>query len=312
MSDGANDKSPTDPTDLWKQWYNTSSKVWSNGLDSRKETYMDPYGLYQGWLKSMQDVQERLKAHPFGVMDPKEAWRVWFEAMTDGWRKAAEMGGDPLGLMARWLEMMEEARANMQSGEGIPSDPFTFFKQWYDAASETWAEAVGSVIGTEQFMEGVRQFIESYTSSTRTFRRASEEYFRTLQLPTRSDIARVAELVVNLEEKVDRIEDAVEEFEDGQVHMAKSEEVATIEERLEEVEGKLNTFPTILKSAEEVENLAKRLDQLEGKVDKVLSVLTKIDAMERAQASKPANLAPRKTTKKNKDQPGTKDLKLGA
>jgi len=250
----------------------------------------------------MGELQEQMKTNPSGLMDPKEAWKLWFEAMTTGWRTATEWGGDPLGLMTRSLEMTEEIRANIQAGEGVPKDPFTLFKQWYDATSETWAKAVGEVIGTEKFMEAVRQTLESYTSFTRTFRRASEEYFRTLQLPTRSDVARVAELVVNLEEKVDHLDDAFEDFEDGHAHEATSEAIVNLEGRLEDVDGKLDTFPTILAKVEAIEGLAKRLDQLEEKLDKVLAALQKLETSEQKESSKPVNTPPRKVTKKNNNQ----------
>src|SRR5579884_2165301 len=85
--------------------------------------------------------------------------------------------------------------------ETFPLDPFTFFREWYNATSETWSKAAENVVGSDQFMEFNKRFLESYSTFYKTFRQANEEYFRNLQLPTRSDIARVAELIVALEEK---------------------------------------------------------------------------------------------------------------
>ena len=287
MPEEANDKSSNDPPGSRRQWYDASSRVWPNVVDGGKETYVDPYGVYQSWLKNMGEARVQMKANFFGMMDPKEAWQRWFDGMTEEWRSTAQMGADPLGITTHMLEMMEEARAKMQAEGNFPADPFTFFKQWYDATNEAWAKAIGEVIGTEKFMEGVSRFIESYTSFHRTFRRASEEYFRNLQLPTRSDVARVAELVIALEEKVERIEDAFEDFEDGYAHLATSETVAGLAEQLERVESKA------------VEGLAKRLDQVESKLDKVLATLKKIEAKEQAESSKPTNTERRKAAKKN-------------
>ncbi len=185
------------------------------------------------------------------AMDPTELWKQWYETSSN-----------------QWLEMMEEARAKMLAGESLPADPFTFFKQWYEATSETWSKVVGDVIGTEKFVEATSRFLESYTSFARTLRRTNEEYFRNLQLPTRSDIARVAELVVALEEKVDRIEDAFEEFQEG---------------------------PQVAIS-EVVEGLAKRLDRVESKLDKVLAALEK----NAAKASRSTSATPRKTQEKKR------------
>ena len=145
--------------------------------------------------------------------------------------------------------------------------------------------------------------------------RANEEYFKNLQLPTRSDVARVAGLVVNLEEKVDKIEDTIENVEDeraqesplvratneaigglqgrlGQVEnkldrlsttLDKSKAVESLDGRLGRVENKLDTLSASLEKSEvagTVEGLAKRLDLVESKLDKVLAALEKIETRE--------------------------------
>ncbi|TCJ16189.1 hypothetical protein E0L93_10890 [Rubrobacter taiwanensis] len=65
-------------------------------------------------------------------------------------------------------------------------------------------------------------------------RRTSEEYWRNLQLPTRSDIARVASLVIALEDKVDRMEEELE------TEAAGSGRMEDMERRIERVEQKLD------------------------------------------------------------------------
>lgn len=291
MPEGANTRGPESPVDLWEQWYDTAARVWARTLDGNKESFVDPFGLYRAWLKGVGEAQEQVKAGFAGTMDPKEAWKQWFEATTDAWKTVAEKGADPLGLTTQWLEMMEEARAKMVSGEITPADPFTFFKQWYDATSETWAKVIGDVIGTDQFMEAASQFLASYTSFYRTLRRSSEEYFHNLQLPTRSDIARVAELVIALEDKVDRIDDVFSDFEEGYSRVASSEAVGNLERRLDQVESRLVPFSTALQQLAGVESLEKRLDRVESKLDKLLSMLEKGGAKEAPRTSRSPNSA---------------------
>jgi len=343
MSEGSKDKGSIDPMELWKQWSDTSVKMWTSVLDGDKEkTFMDPYGMYRPWLKTVEEAQEQLKSNPLRLMDPNVALKEWFGAITAAWAKAAGAGGDPLGLTTQWLEMMEEARAKLFQGGTIPADPFTFFKQWYDASSETWSEIVGEMIGAEKFVEIASQFMDSYTSFYQIARRQNEEYFRNLQLPTRSDIARVAGLVVEMEEKVDRIEDAFEDFEDGYSKVAtleavesldgrlesvekkldalpsslekmKAEAVGGLESRLSSVESKLEAFPAALEKIEAVEALSRRIGQVESKLDQVLDALVKfttnnaLDTQKAAEASGQTNttatIVPRKTAKKNAKRP---------
>jgi polyhydroxyalkanoic acid synthase PhaR subunit len=307
MPEDGNSTGPADPIELWEKWYDTTAKAWSKSLDGSKEAFVDPFGLYRTWLKSVGATQEQMKASPIGKMDPKEIWSQWLEASVDIWRKAAEGGADPLGFTTQWLEMMEEARARILAEGNIPADPFTFIKQWYDATSETWAKVIGDIIGTDRFMESAKDFLESYTSFYRTFRRANEEFFRNLQLPTRSDIARVAELVVELEDKVELIEDTLEDFEDNYAkaitsdlkeHMdlvgmkldalpdilQKLTTVGALEKRLDQVDMKLDALPATLQPLTTIDSLAKRLDQVETKLDTLpttLQQLTAVDSLEK-------------------------------
>jgi polyhydroxyalkanoic acid synthase PhaR subunit len=276
MTEKHESQEPADPMEVWEQWYGTAMKGWSRAASGNGSKPADPASVYQTWLKGMADAQEQFIK---GSGDPQELWKHWFETVTDAWRNAAEVGGDPLGLMAQWVDMMEEARARLLAGIRLPADPFTFFKQWYDATNETWSTLVGNVIGTEKFMEVSSEFLKSYASFYGTLRRASEEYFRNLQIPTRSDIARVAGLVVNLEEKVDRVDSALGDFEDG-------------------VGSNLSRFPVVLQKLENVEHLElrvesleQRLNRMEGKLDAVLAALEKLAAREPAAPMKPAATA---------------------
>ena len=273
---------PADPMEVWEQWYQTTYDAWKKSANGGKESFVDPYGLYRSWLKGIEAAQEQFKAGAASLMDPQEAWKHWFEATTDIWKKATERGADPLGLTTQWLEMMEEARAKLPAGGSLPADPFTFLKQWYDATNETWSKAVGDFIGTKQFMEMGSQFLESYASFTRTFSQASEAYFSRLQLATRSDIARVAELVVNLEEKVDRLDNEFDDFEDRYMQMTASETASELSSRLERVESNVAALPAA------VESLEKRLDRVESKLDKLLQGLEQLRSEESSKAIGPA------------------------
>ena len=313
MSENTNNRGDVGPAQLWKQWqdawqtsYETSSRMWSDALNGSRESLADPYGLYRTWLKSMADTQEQFKNNLPWMMDPREAWKQWIEATIENWKKIVEAGGDPLGLTTQWMEMMEEMRAKMLAGGTFPADPFTLFKQWYDASSETWSQVVGDVIGSERFMEAIRRFLESYTSFYKTFRHASEEYFRNLQIPTRSDLARVAELVVALEEKIDRIEDVLDDAKDerqqGTAQQGTiSEAISNLVGRLGKVESQLDALPATLQKSEavsDVEHLTERMNRVESKLDRLLAALEKIEAKANTADIKPSSGTQRKSQKK--------------
>jgi polyhydroxyalkanoic acid synthase PhaR subunit len=268
-----------------------------------KEANFDPYGFYQLWLKSLRDGQEQImKAGTQGTLDAGEAWKQWLEATMATWRTTAEMGADPLGLTSQWLKMMEGVQEKLLAGETLTVDPFTFFKEWYEAISESWSQVVESTIASKQFLEFNKQFLESYTSFSKALRRANEEYLRILQLPSRSDVSHVAELVVALEEKVDRLDDRFEDVEIGFSQTAKSEAIAGLEGRLITVESKLDTLHGDLEKDRAIEGLTQDLERVESKLDKILAALSKIEAHGTNGHNDANVVTPRKGQKRKTDQ----------
>lgn len=286
-----------DPIELWKRWNETTSKVWLSAVQNSAEATTNSYDFYQSWIQSIGDsvskTQEQISINPFQMMKPVDAWRTWFDATMETWRKAVEKGGDPLGLTRQWLTMMEEAQRKLLAGTPLQTDPFTLFKEWYDATSEQWSKVVEETISSKQFLESTRPLVESYASIALAFRRANEEYFKRLQLPTIADVANVAQLVINLEEKIDTIEDALEDFEEAHVDTATLDAVTHLGQRMDE-------FATNVT----VSNLAQRLNQVESKLDKVLAALEKLEEKSFFEPTPTSEGTSRKAQKKGRDKSG--------
>jgi polyhydroxyalkanoic acid synthase PhaR subunit len=159
----------------------------------------------------------------------------------------------------------------------FPHDPLEFAVQWYNATSGPFSEFVHDVIEREEFLEPASRWLESYASFYKVFRRRSEEYLKNLQLPVRSDITRVAGLVVALEDKVDRLEEAFEEFEYGYAKPATAEEVGEIEKRLDRVEGKLDRLLAALENGSAPNGSPKATDAARRKAQELGVDLTEVE-----------------------------------
>ena len=256
MAEGARYQTNMHPMELWRQWYETSSKMWSNMLGDNTEAYMDPFGLYRQWFGNLEDAQKTSE----GAASSQEIWRQWTEATTDAWRRAFSIGTVLAGLAPHWAEMSEEVRKQMFQGGNLPTDPLNFYLRLYNATSGPLSKMIREILEDESFLEDSRRFLESYASFERTFQEAAEEYFGYLQLSTRSDSSRLAGLVVGLDAKVDRVEEAFEEFEHGYAKPATAESVEALGDRMEEFERKL-------------EDSRSGLKRVEGKLDQLLSAL---------------------------------------
>ena len=242
-----------DPAELWRRWMEPGSRMWSEMTRGGQDGQVDPYGMYRQWFDGMREMQERMiGAVPepvAGNPGAQDIWQRWFEMTSDSWQRSAEMSQNAMELLPRWMQMLDEARTNLLAGGAPPSDPLQLAAQWYNATSGPYSDFVGDVIEREEFLEPSSQFLQSYASFYKVFKRNSEEYLKNLQLPVRSDITRLAGLVVNLEEKVDRVEEVLEDLEDT---------------------GTTTIEPA---SAEAIENLEARLDRVEGKLDRLISAL---------------------------------------
>ena len=245
-----------DPAELWRQWFEAGTKVWADVLQQGAGgSYADPQVLYRQWFEGAEAMRRQITGLPAADggedscgPDPRELWRRWFDATVESWEKSAELGGEMLNMTPRYLEMLDQTRTNLMSAGSFPKDPLEFAVQWYNATSGPFSEFVQDVIEREEFLEQGSRWLQSYASFYKVFSRRSEEYLKSLQLPVRSDITRVAGLVVALEDKVDRLEEAFEEFEYGYAKPATAEEVGGLEKRLDRVEGKLDRLLTALEN----------------------------------------------------------------
>ncbi len=242
-----------DPAELWRRWFETGTRAWVDMLQG--EGYSDPFGLYRQWFEGVEIARRQLAgaAAANGTesarkADPRELWRRWFDAGVESWEKSAELGGEMMNITPRYFEMLEQARINLMTVGSFPKDPLEFAVQWYNATSGPFSEFIQDVIEREEFLEPASEWLEHYASFYKLFARRSEEYLKSLQVPVRSDITRVAGLVVALEDKVDRLEEAFEEFEYGYAKPATAEELGELEKRFDRVEGKLDRLLAALEN----------------------------------------------------------------
>ena len=311
VSEESRNRAAFDPMELWKQWYEAGTKMWSGVLGGSGGNYVDPYGLYRQWFSGMEDLQKRMfgsaggwpaagfgnlasMVNPDAAQNPAAAanpaadaakgqaveaqnmWRDWFDAVSDSWQKAAALGNEAVELTPRWVAMLDQMRHNFLSVEGIPTDPLQFATRWYNATSGPLTDFVGDLIEREEFLDVSSDLMQSYASFYKVFRRDSEEYLKALSIPVRSDVARVAGLVVALEDKIDRIEEAFEDFEYTQAEPATAGSIETVEERIDGLQSTLERIEgggADGATADSVSGLESRLDEVEAKIDRILAAL---------------------------------------
>jgi plasmid maintenance system antidote protein VapI len=251
------------------------------------------------------------EADNFSFADPTAMWKQWQDTWGTYYESSAKM----------WSTMLEESKQAAAKGQFVPPDPFTFLQQWYDAASKTWEQASGNILGREQFMKAASEFLEQYARFFTTLRQNNEEYLKNILLPTRSDLTGIAELIVALEEKVDRVDDAMLNLQQKVDHVDGSLQSLQKDDLLQSLQQKVDHIDNSMESLQErtaqqvtgesfhalearfgsmEQNLAnlsenidtsqqrseigtlhERLEQVESKVDQLLTALANLDSRER-------------------------------
>ena len=220
-------------------------------LPSVGEHRPDPYDLYRRWFDAL-GARNGANRDTTDPAELEEMWKRWFEATAMPWGGTAEAEDRFPGSMAPlWSKMAEDASAKMAtSDEGLPEDPLRSFVQWYKDTETRWSEEADEFLSKDEVLEQAGRRLEAGARSYDEFRRASEEGLKRLQVPTRSDVAGVAKLVVVVENKVDRIEEAFEDFIHGDAEPATGEAMSSLEERMDRLEDKMDR---ILASLERLE-----------------------------------------------------------
>ena len=89
----------------------------------------------------------------------------------------------------------------------IPFEPFTMWKDMYEHTEKAWHDVIQDTLGKESFSKGLGQVQNSYLQYHEMISNLAEGYFKQANIPTRDDVANVASLVINLEDKIDNIDD---------------------------------------------------------------------------------------------------------
>jgi Collagen triple helix repeat (20 copies) len=98
---------------------------------------------------------------------------------------------------------------------GPKTDPFEVWRQLYDANERTWSAALEQAMGSQEFGDSSGKLLETMLAAQKTVRDNMRTYLETMNVPTREDIARLGELVIGLEEKIDQVVDRLDAIEDA-------------------------------------------------------------------------------------------------
>jgi polyhydroxyalkanoic acid synthase PhaR subunit len=105
---------------------------------------------------------------------------------------------------------MTKRRATKETPETTPPpDPFEMWRKFYDANESAWTKAAQETTSSEAFAELQGRMLDTFLAFQKGARDAMNTQLATLNLPSRDDVARLGEIILGLEEKIDQLDDRI-------------------------------------------------------------------------------------------------------
>lgn len=93
-------------------------------------------------------------------------------------------------------------------------DPFTVWKKLYDQTESQWGKVLGETVQTEAFSAWLGYLQKQMLEYQDAVRKSTDKYLEQAHLPSKNDIANLASLIVNLENKVDELDLKLDKLQD--------------------------------------------------------------------------------------------------
>ncbi|MED4226554.1 hypothetical protein [Neobacillus cucumis] len=130
-------------------------------------------------------------------------------------------------------------------------DPFEMWKSFYNQYSTSFDEKM-----KEQFpSQAMAQLLDVNLLHQKMLNETTERYLEKMNVPTRSDMAKISSLIINVDSKVDDLEELLEETNAEQQSIKNIQsQIRDLSKQLESLETKLNQILTQLNSLNDEHN----------------------------------------------------------
>src|SRR5438552_18536802 len=148
-----------------------------------------------------------------------EMWRKQVEESTQAWtrllsQRAPTMAPpDPTAFWRPVLDQGLETWAKLFAQTPATPELLPQWKQFIDQWIEAWSKVLGQAMGTEQFAKLMGQSLDQMLVSAAPAKKAMdqqiEQALQALNLPSRTQLTAVAKQLVELEDRIDRLEESI-------------------------------------------------------------------------------------------------------
>lgn len=231
---------------------------------------------------------------------------------------------DFFGWMNQMMTMPMKAMADMLPHGANVADPIDFWRNMNQRNEEIFGKFLQQLVGTPDFAASLGQTANASAWYRNAIKQTARFYLEAADMPTREDVARLGEMMINIEGKLEELNDSVVNLED---------ELDETEDSMEALSGALKDmvktkdlqeafkaqsapkvdFEPVLTALKDSQKESKQLDKvvtmLESLTDRLGKIESRLDKLETAKPNpttpKPKTATPKSTAPKT-PQPGVK------
>ena len=146
-----------------------------------------------------------------------DLWKKQVDEGTQAWARLIGQNPTPTpDPMSFWKPAMEhglQTWARVFATTPVTPDLMSQWKQFLDQSIEAWSKALSQVMTTDAYAQAMgkslEQWMASYAPVKKQADQSIESALQALNVPTRAQVTSIAKQLMDLEERLDRLEDGI-------------------------------------------------------------------------------------------------------
>lgn len=150
----------------------------------------------------------------------QQLFDLWKRQVDEGAQAWARLLGqnptptpDPLSFWKPAMEHGLQTWARVFATTPVTPDLMSQWKQFLDQSIEAWSRAFSQVMTTDAYAQAMGKALEQWVASYAPVKKQADQSIETalqaLNVPTRTQVTSIAKQLMDLEERLDRLEDGI-------------------------------------------------------------------------------------------------------
>lgn len=132
--------------------------------------------------------------------------------------------------------------------EKTTMDPFSMWKSLYDKTEGNLNEVLNETLKTEAFSEWLGQVQSGYLQYQELVQNSTDVYLKQINMPTREEISSIASLVIQVEEKVENLDQKID---DELLNNPVAAEITKLKTSISKLDRKMDQILKIVKTVQQ-------------------------------------------------------------